>query len=71
MPTRTTQFCDVCGKEIEERKKLLIYSIKYWNKKHYKEEERDYLKTQDEAAMFCGTECVGVFIYRLLNGVDM
>ncbi len=68
MPTRTASFCDNCGDEISNEKRLLIYSVSFWSKKYNKSIKVDYSHDRDEAAMFCDGSCMGNYITGLIHG---
>lgn len=72
MPIYKIIECDNCGKHItrknDRNEGFLIYSIKYWNKKEYESNKRDYLLHDDCALILCSEECIGKYISKLLKG---
>ena len=68
MPTMEISYCDECNQKLK-RDRCLIYAIKYWNCESNKIESKDFIKDNDEAAMFCGNDCMGRFLYKLFNTV--
>ncbi len=72
MPIIEKHFCDQCGDEMENGHKnpLHIFDIKYWSNINHKTEKRDFFLENNISTVLCSKECLGEFVYILINGKE-
>jgi hypothetical protein len=65
MPTKTVKICDYCDEVIYDGE-YLIYDIFFWNNSIHESQRVDFLKDNNEAAMFCSMNCMGKRLGQLM-----
>ncbi len=72
MPVIETHFCDHCGNIMKNghKKPLHIYNIKFWSNINHNIEKKDFLLENNISTVLCSKECLGEFVYTLINGKE-
>ncbi len=72
MPVIEKLFCDHCEVEMENGHKnpLHIYRIEFWSNINHNIEKKDFLLENNISTVLCSKECLGEFVYILINGKE-